>query len=183
MHLTATLINYYLLCHRKLWLHAEGITMEHTSDLVAEGKWLGENTYEQRATKNQELELRVDYQLPDTSEQITLAAKIDFFDAKNGVVHEVKKSDAFEEAHRAQVLFYLFVLNLSGINATDAVIEYPKQRDTLKVVYDSIAEIQIVDLIAKATEILKSESCPSTIRKTKCRNCSYFDFCWSGEDN
>lgn len=35
---TGTHFNYYMVCHRKLWLFANGINMEHTSDLVYEGK-------------------------------------------------------------------------------------------------------------------------------------------------
>jgi len=34
MQITGTHFNYYLLCQRKLWLFANGINMEHTSDLV-----------------------------------------------------------------------------------------------------------------------------------------------------
>ena len=34
MRLTATHINYFHICHRKLWLFANGINMEHTSDAV-----------------------------------------------------------------------------------------------------------------------------------------------------
>ena len=35
MTINATLINILHLCHRKLWLHAHAIRMEHTSDIVA----------------------------------------------------------------------------------------------------------------------------------------------------
>ncbi|MHB1179040.1 MAG: Dna2/Cas4 domain-containing protein [Daejeonella sp.] len=76
MLLTATDINYYHVCHRKLWLFANGIRMEHTSDVVAEGKLIGETTYPERAEKYTEIEVD--------------GIKIDFYDAKNKVVHEVK---------------------------------------------------------------------------------------------
>jgi len=35
MNLTATHINYYMVCKRKLWLFSNGINMEHTSDAIA----------------------------------------------------------------------------------------------------------------------------------------------------
>ena len=57
MTINATLINILHICHRELWLHAHAIRMEHTSDIVAEGKLLGETSYPQRADKNQELEI------------------------------------------------------------------------------------------------------------------------------
>ena len=78
MLLTATHINYYHVCHRKLWLFANGIRMEHTSDVVAEGKLFGETTYPERAEKYTEIEMD--------------GIKIDFYDAKNKVVHDVKKA-------------------------------------------------------------------------------------------
>jgi CRISPR/Cas system-associated exonuclease Cas4 (RecB family) len=34
MTTTATCVNYYHICHRKLWLFANGIRMEHTSDTI-----------------------------------------------------------------------------------------------------------------------------------------------------
>lgn len=181
MNINATFININLICKRELWLHSHGITMEHNSDLVAQGKWIGENSYEQRANKNEELEVSVVYKPEGFREEISLNAKIDFFDAKKGIVHETKKSDAYEEAHRAQVLFYLFVLQKSGVNVTKGIIEYPKQRETVNVELNDEAEKEVKKWIIEVLEIVESESCPPSIKKSKCRNCSYFDFCWSGE--
>ncbi len=42
---TGTHFNYYQLCHRKLWLFANGINMEHTSDIVYDGKLIHESSY------------------------------------------------------------------------------------------------------------------------------------------
>ena len=105
MNLTATHIAYYHTCHRKLWLFSNGIQMEHTSDIVAEGKLIGETSYAERAKKYTELALD--------------GIKIDFYDPKEKVIHEVKKSDKVEQAHIAQVKYYLCVLRKNGIeNAT-----------------------------------------------------------------
>lgn len=57
MTINATLINLYHVCKREMWLHANGIRMEHTSDTVAEGKLIGETTYPQRSEKYTEMEL------------------------------------------------------------------------------------------------------------------------------
>jgi len=176
MNINATLINYLHLCHRKLWLHAHAIRMEHTSDIVAEGKLLGETSYSQRADKNQELELSA------TFEGIELSAKIDFFDAIRGVVYETKKSAAKELAHVAQVQFYLYLLRKNNVTAHYGQIEYPKLRQTERVELNEEDETKIESSILKATEIIALESCPPTLSKSKCSKCSYFDFCWSGEE-
>ena len=96
MYITATHIAYLHLCHRKLWLFSQGLQMEHGSELVAEGKFIEETSYQQRAEKWQQIQLE--------------GIKIDHFDAKNGIVKEVKKSSKRESAHIAQVKYYLFVL-------------------------------------------------------------------------
>ena len=86
-----THFNYYHVCHRKLWLFANGINMEHTSDLVYEGKLIHEGTYPQRSERYEELEIE--------------GCKIDFYDARNRVVHEIKKSDKIESAHEWQLKY------------------------------------------------------------------------------
>ncbi|MDY0161437.1 MAG: Dna2/Cas4 domain-containing protein [Bacteroidales bacterium] len=57
MQITGTHIHYYMLCHRKLWLFANNIQMEHTSDIVAEGKFIHETTYKNRSLKFSEIEI------------------------------------------------------------------------------------------------------------------------------
>jgi len=73
MTINATLINLYHVCKREMWLHANGIRMEHTSDTVAEGKLIHETSYPQRAEKYTEIEIG--------------GSKIDFYDAKNKIIH------------------------------------------------------------------------------------------------
>ena len=109
MTINATLINYLHLCHRKLWLHAHVIRMEHTSDIVSEGKLIGEESYPQRAEKNQEVELSA------TFEGIELSAKIDFFDSKLGVVHETKKSAARELGVHLSLRLTSFTTGHTGV--------------------------------------------------------------------
>ena len=65
-------INIFHICHREFWLHAYVIRMEHTSDIVSEGKLIGEESNPQRAEKNQEVQISGEF------EGIELSAKIDF---------------------------------------------------------------------------------------------------------
>ena len=64
MRISGTLVNYYFVCHRELWLFANGINMEHNSDLVYEGKLIHEDSYPQRSVKYEEVAIdgiKVDY--------------------------------------------------------------------------------------------------------------------------
>ena len=116
MQITGTYFNYYFHCHRQLWLFANGINMEATSDLVYEGKLLHEISYPRRAEKYQEIELA--------------GVKIDYYDPKNKVVHEIKKSDKHEEAHEWQVKYYLYVLEQNGVEGVTGLLEYPRLHKT-----------------------------------------------------
>jgi len=180
MPITATLINYLMLCRRKVWLHAHGIRMEHTSEIVAEGKLIGQESYPQRAERWTEVE--VSGTLPSSANSIHLAAKIDFFDAQRGIVHEVKKSAAKEQAHIAQVQFYLYILRLNDIKAEYGLIEYPKLRLTERVSLTPEDQLLIENQILKTHEIVNQEACPERLPVSKCKSCSFFEFCWVGED-
>ncbi|MFN8356391.1 MAG: CRISPR-associated protein Cas4 [Spirosomataceae bacterium] len=185
MTINATLINYFFLCHRKLWLHYHGIRMEHTSDVVYEGKLIGEESYPQRAEKNQEVEVSASLTVQPPNQapvEVELSAKIDFFDAKQGVVHEIKRSDARERAHIAQVQFYLFLLRANGIRAEYGLLEYPKLRQTERVYLSENDTKALHEQIGAIWQLLNQEQCPPRLSKSQCKSCSYFEFCWVAED-
>jgi CRISPR-associated exonuclease Cas4 len=151
-----------------LWLFANGINMESTSDLVYEGKLLHETSYPRRSEKYQEVELD--------------GIKIDYYDPRNKVVHEIKKSDKHEEAHEWQVKYYLYVLEQNGIEGATGLLEYPKLHKTDEVLLTTPDRETIREMIANIENIIHQEHCPERIPKSRCKNCSYFDFCWSGEE-
>ena len=176
-NITATHINYHQICPRKLWLFSHAIQMEHTSDLVAEGKQIGENTYPQRPERYTEIELSFDI----GQGRAGAAVKIDFYDAKNKVVHEIKKSSKIEDAHRAQVKFYLYALEKNGITGAKGILEYPKQRHTEGVELTDEDRILIPKWITDIQSIVEKETCPKVINKPVCKSCSYFEFCYADE--
>ena len=176
MNLTATHINYLEVCKRKLWLFANGINMEHTSDTVYDGKLLHETSYPQRAERYEEMLISAEY------EGITLIGQIDYFDARNKVIHEIKRSDKVEEAHVRQVKFYLWLLELNGVDGATGILEYPKLRKTDEVLFSDEDRQGLQKSVSKIQSLIESESCPPTINAKICRNCSYFDFCYSREE-
>lgn len=143
--------------------------MEQTSDTVYEGKLISETTYPQRAAKYTELDLGI--------------AKIDFYDAENHVVHEVKKSNKMEHAHEWQVKYYLYLLDKAGIKGATALLEYPRLRKTKQVKLSAKDRAYLEETLPKIEQLIDSETCPERLeKKSLCRKCSYFDFCWSGEE-
>ena len=165
---TGTHIAYLHLCHRKLWLFAHGIHMEHGSEAVEEGRWISETTYTHRSDRWQELAV----------ENI----KIDHFDARKGILREVKKSNRREYAHIAQVKYYLFVLERNGIKVDHAILEYPKLRQTEEVFLDDSDRKEIPLWENQVNNIIAQDHCPPVIRASLCKRCAYYEFCYSGED-
>ena len=168
MRVTGTQIVYYNICYRKLWLFSNGITMEQTSDLVSEGKLIAETTYLDRSRKYTELEIG--------------PIKIDFYDARNRVIYEVKKSNALDQAHIAQVKYYMYVLSKYGVQNPSAILEYPKirHRELVEWSFKIIAEVD--SWVEGIESILQSQACPPLLNNTICKKCSYYDFCYIGEE-
>ncbi|WMJ74744.1 CRISPR-associated protein Cas4 [Cytophagaceae bacterium ABcell3] len=167
MQITGTHIHYYFVCHRKLWLFANGLNMEHTSEVVADGKLIHETSYGQRAEKYTEIEIE--------------GVKIDFYDAANKVVHETKRTNAVEMAHEWQLKYYIFKLQQHGVDGVEGILEYPKLKIKKEVVLTEEDIQAFNELLPKAEEIIKQESCPEKIEMKLCKKCAYYDFCWSGE--
>lgn len=167
MQITGTHFNYYQICHRKLWLFANGINMESTSDAVYEGKLIHETSYPQRSEKYEEVEID--------------GVKVDYFDARHKVIHEIKKSNKVEQAHEWQLKYYLYVFERNGITGCTGVLEYPTLRQTSKVVLTDVDREMIEEKEKGIRAILEADVCPPLAKKGLCKNCSYFDFCYSNE--
>ena len=165
MHITGTHFNYYQVCRRKLWLFANGIGMEHTSDLVYAGKLIHEESYPQRSEKYEEIEMD--------------GIKVDYYDAKNKVIHEIKKSDKVEKAHEWQLKYYIYVFEHNGIEGVKGILEYPVLRKKDEIILSEMDRDKLKEMEKEITNIIENENCPPIEKKKLCKNCSYFDFCYS----
>lgn len=142
--------------------------MEHTSDLVYEGKMTHENSYPQRSHKYEEIELD--------------GIKIDFYDPKNKIIHEIKKSNKLEQAHEWQLKYYIYVFEQNGIIGVTGILEYPLLRKKDTVLLNDIDREMIESMKKEIIEISESDVCPPIEKRNICKRCSYFDFCYSGEE-
>lgn len=167
MQITGTHFNYYQICKRKLWLFANGINFEQTSDLVYEGKLIHEDSYPQRSSKYEEVEID--------------GIKVDYYDALHKVIHEIKKSNKVEAAHEWQLKYYLYVFECNGITECTGLLEYPTLRQTKQVVLSDVDREILKETKEKISQIIHSDICPPMDKKRICKNCSYYDFCYTVE--
>jgi CRISPR-associated exonuclease Cas4 len=159
--MTGTQINYYFLCHRKLWLFTNKIDMEQNSDAVTLGRFISETTY-----KREVHEIQID--------DIVL----DFYDEKTKIIHEVKKSDKMEELHLWQVKYYISVLEEKGITGVTGEIDYPKLREKIKVELADEDRKRIGEIKTDIRKLINLTVPPPLINKPFCKHCSYFDLCY-----
>ncbi|MDF1612366.1 CRISPR-associated protein Cas4 [Stygiobacter electus] len=163
--MTGTQISYYFICHRKLWLFVNQIDMEQTSDIVSIGKFISESTYERE---------KHEIHISDEEDDIV----IDFYDSKNRIIHEVKKSDKMEETHIWQVKFYISVLEKKGIIGVTGEIDYPKLRQKIKVELTDKDRSELKLIKENIIKIISSEVAPDVINKSFCKKCSYYELCY-----
>lgn len=163
MRVTGTQFNYYHICRRKLWLFFAGINMEQESDLVHEGRLVHESSYPQRSSRYEEIEID--------------GIKVDYYDARNKIIHEIKKSSKMECAHEWQLKYYMYVFEQHGICDVKGVLEYPLIHKTKEVLLTDIDRDEIVSMLKDIADVTALPDCPPAEKRSICRNCSYYEFC------
>jgi len=165
-HITGTMVAYYFICKRKLWLFAKGLNMENVSENanVVKGKLLHETRFQRE--QNREF----------TFDNI----KIDFLVYGDQVyVHEIKKSKKFENAHTWQLKFYIFSLRQKNVNCSGGVIHYPASMRKVEIEYEPEDDLKIREALGDIASLLKKDSLPPKTGKKICSKCAYFDFCFA----
>lgn len=161
---TGLQVHYLKICSRKLWFHSHHISFEEESDQVLQGKILHETSYKRKETK----EILIDN-----------LVKIDIMDKE--YVGEVKSTSKMAEADKAQLLYYLYVLEQMGIQRKGK-IHYPKERkiDEIELTDDDRKEIP--KWLAQIQAIKRLKKPPKKVKYKYCSKCAYYSFCWAGEE-
>ena len=150
--INGTMINYYFICKTKLWLFSHNIQLEEESDNVKIGKLLHQESYK-----------RDDEQLIDN------LISVDFIRKVNNTyeIHEVKKTNKMEEAHKYQLLYYMHYLNdKKGFENIQGVLNYPTTRQTEKI---ELSENNIKELeeIMDNIQLINSQEMPKPLKSKK----------------
>jgi len=164
VRITGVKIDYYHICHTKLWLFSHNITLEAGHENVEIGKQLHEDRYK-RDGKDVTIDNTISIDFVRRGSQIEL--------------HEVKKTKKMEDAHRAQLLFYIYYLKQRGVSA-EGVINYPLIRETVQVTLTPDDEAVLQSEIKEIERIVQGRM-PHPLRKRICAKCAYIEFCFCDE--
>lgn len=161
--ITGNLVNAFFVCKRKLWLYAHEINPSMDHNLLALGRIYDQFSY-LREKKGISME----------------GMKIDLLRKSEGqtVVGEVKKSSAFIDAARMQLVYYLYRLRKEGIDVEGELL-IPSEKKIEKIKLDERLTERLEQAIIEINIIIDQER-PPKVKKTKfCSKCAYGEFCWS----
>ena len=158
-------MDYYFICKRKLWLFDKGICMEQNSDRVIQGSVVHEESYKKSKTKEQLIDNLI---------------KLDIIDDK--YVKEVKISSRMKQADKMQLLYYLYYLKQMGIHRKGS-LNYVKEKKVEKIELTKEDEKLIEDTLKDIDIFLKNKYPPKPEEYPYCKKCSYYEYCFVGEEN
>jgi CRISPR-associated exonuclease Cas4 len=158
-----TLVWYYHICKRQVWLMSHQLTPDQEDTNVAIGRLIDRNSY-----GREKKQLAVG------------SSKMDIFSIVDGqlVIGEVKKSSRYRDSARMQLAFYLKELSDRGIEAIGE-LRFPeeKRRETVELNTELLDELEEVE--RDILRIVYMDNPPAPTKIKWCRNCAYAEFCWS----
>ncbi len=160
---TGTLIWYYFICQREVWLMSRQLTPDQNDENIEWGRFLQTHSYNR-----------------EKKEVAWDSVKMDTLSSRKGelVVAEVKKSSSFLKSSRMQLLFYLYTLKLAGVEATGE-LRFPEEKRKELVTLDEAAEQELCEAIHKIKYIIAQDKPPKPEKNKYCGTCAYREFCWA----
>ncbi|WP_456324074.1 CRISPR-associated protein Cas4 [Desulfonauticus submarinus] len=161
-HITGTLIWYYYVCKREVWLMAHELHPNQEDPFLEIGRLIQKESY---AREKKEIELG--------------HIKIDLIKRADGefMVGEIKKSSRFEKPAKMQLAYYLYCLKQYGITASGELL-IPKEKKRIKVELTEVLENELKQAISTIKEIVNQEKPPPPQKTKYCTHCAYREFCW-----
>lgn len=163
MEANGTLIWYYNICKREVWLMARGIVPDQQNENVDLGRFIHEQSYTRKDKEISFGNVRFDVLLQSKDKLI---------------IGETKKSSKFKEASKWQLMFYLKVLRDAGITAEGRLL-YPEERKRMNVELTEENEAEL-DKMIKCIEDICMQQKPDEVKKNPyCRSCAYKEYCYA----
>lgn len=165
MPITGTHIWYYYICKREVWLMIHQIAPDQEDENVDLGRFINEHTYQRN------------------KQEVAIGSiKVDRIRREDGqlIIGEVKKSSAFLESARYQLLYYLRTLKEMGIRAQGELL-FPEEKKRETVILTDQTEKELDAAIADIRRIARMPVAPKPVKIGFCRRCAYREYCWAEE--
>ena len=162
LRIGGTLLWYYSICHREVWLLSHSIFADQTDENLTLGRLIDQNSYSRE------------------KHQIVFGDnKFDFMTQKDGslVISEVKKSSKAEKASMLQLAHYLYELEKEGITASGLLL-YPKEKKQTRVTLTCELRSSLESAYANIKQISAMPYPPLPDKCRFCAKCAYAEYCW-----
>ncbi len=163
LNVTGTLMWYYYICQREVWLMVHNLAPDQDDPNIDLGRFIHEKTYEREKKEINLGHIKLDIVKKDKNELI---------------IGEVKKSSSFEKSARMQLAYYLLELEKLGLNARGELY-FPKEKKRETVELTSELRDKLDSAVCDILRIAYLELPPEPKKTKFCRNCAYTEFCWS----
>lgn len=146
--------------------------MEQENENVKIGKIISEDSYNRKKH-----EINIEDELG------SIGVKIDFFDKQTNTIHEIKKSNSFQIAHKWQLLYYIYILKQNGIIGVKGILDYPRMKKKTDVELTTELENELQKIISNIQQVI-SNAMPLSVEEAKvkisvCKKCSYYELCFA----
>ncbi|MEM3191347.1 MAG: CRISPR-associated protein Cas4 [Candidatus Parvarchaeota archaeon] len=157
--ITGTLVWYYFICKREVWLMGHEITPDEEKNSLRVGRAIHDIYYEN-------LRKEIQYE----------GIKIDRIRGKT--VYEIKSSSKYLESAKFQLLYYVMRLKEEGLE-TEGELLIPRERKRIKLKMGSEDMEKLFSALKEISEIVKEEKPPEAVKIQFCHRCAYRDLCWA----
>ena len=159
--ITGTLIWYYYICPREVWLMAREMNPNQEDPFIEIGRIISNESY-----KREKKEIRLEGMVIDLLK----------IEKGNVIIGEVKKSSRFEKSAKMQLAFYLLKLKEMGINAKGELL-FPKEKKKIEVILNDEIEKELKKAQKEIRGIINLEKPPEAKKIRFCKKCAYEEFC------
>ncbi|HHX76748.1 MAG TPA: CRISPR-associated protein Cas4 [Firmicutes bacterium] len=163
VRVTGTLIWYYYICRRQVWLMARHLTPDEDNSYLDLGRFIQEQSYSRE------------------KKEISLGhIKLDFVKQRKDslVIAEVKKSSRFINSARMQLAYYLLEMEKVGVAAKGELL-FPKEKRIEPVELSDEFRKELEGAVQNILRIIYEPRPLEPVKNKYCKNCAYAEFCWS----
>lgn len=162
VNITGTLIWYYYICKREVWLMSHQIepAQDHTNIEIGRVIQMDSYTREKKEIKFDDM-------------------VIDVLSKRGGdtIVAEIKKSSRYKRSSQMQLAFYLWKLKEKGLNLKGE-LRFPIEKKKIGVQLTPDIEQELDNIYKEISKICDKEKPPELEKTIYCRNCGYYELCW-----
>lgn len=163
IEVNGTLIWYYYICKRQVWLMAHALNPDQEDENIVQGRAIGEFSY------------------PRDKKELDLGnVKIDLVRREKDqlIIGEIKKSSRFITSATRQLQYYLLQMEQMGIKVRGELF-MPEERKRLEVTLNDEERQELYEAEKDIINIVNQPLPPAAKKIKLCRNCAYAEFCWS----